>query len=324
MTGFYGADTEQLRTHAQLLKDRASTLEDLRSRLEPLVLDDGAWQGPDADAFRDRWRSQTAPRLASLSERLGTRSGDLEDQAEQQDDASQAKDHSLLDLLKDIVAGTGKGLFDALTGIVMGGKKIWDVLRNMKDPEKLLEKLRGFKGKTFDKLLEKLGSFDGLMKKAPWLLKGGKVLGKLLPGLDILTGGWQMIDSIRKGDTFHAITGGVTTLGGILITAGTICDMTGVGAVVGVPLQVIGGVLVGGAMAADGIKWVVDNWDQVKDFGGDVVDGAKDLWNNTTQVVSETWDEGVDAVKDTASDVVDTVSDKVSDAANGLKNAFGF
>lgn len=324
MSGFYGADTDRLRTHAQLLKDRAVSLEDLRARLEPLVMDEGAWQGEDADAFRDRWRSETAPRFASIADSLSDRSGDLDEHAEEQDDASKARDHSLLDLLKDIFTGTGKGLFDALKGIVMGGKKIWDVLRNMKDPAKLLEKLRGIKGKAFDAFLEKLGKFDGLMKKAPWLLKGGKVLGKLLPGLDILTGGWQMIDSIRKGDTFHAVTGGVTALGGILITAGTICDMTGVGAVVGVPLQVIGGVLVGGAMAADGIKWVVDNWDQVKDFGGDVVDGAKDLWNNTSEAISDTWNDGVDAVKDKASDVVDTVSDKVSDVAGGLKNAFGF
>ena len=133
-----------------------------------------------------------------------------------------------------------------------------------------------------------------------------------------------MIDSIKKGDTFHAITGGVTTVGGILITAGTICDMTGVGAVVGVPLQVIGGVLVGGSMAADGIKWAADNWDSVKKFGSDVWNGASNLVSNTGQVVRDTVNDAVNTVSTTASHAVDTVSDKVSGAVNGLKHAFGF
>ncbi|GAA4519439.1 MAG: WXG100 family type VII secretion target [Brachybacterium sp.] len=323
MTGFFGADTEQLRSHAQLLKERVGSLEDLRARLEPLVMDASSWVGTDADAFREQWSGRTAPRFDQLGDSLSRHSRDLDTHAEEQDEASEATDHSILDLLKDTLFGVGKGVIDAAKNIVLGGKKIWDVLSNMKkNPEKVLEKLRGLKGKAYDAFLKKLGMFDGLMKKAPWLTKFGKVAGKFLPGLDILAGGWQMIDSIKKGDTFHAITGGITAVGGILITAGTICDMTGVGAVVGVPLQVIGGVLVGGAMAADGIKWVVDNWDQVKDFGGDVVDGAKDLWNNTSEVISDTWNDGVDAAKDAVSDVADTVSDKVGDVADGLKNAF--
>lgn len=322
---FQGADTEQLRSHAQLLKQRMGALEELRTRLEPLVMDESSWTGSDADAFREQWSGRTAPQFDQLGSSLSRHSDALDTHAEEQDEASEATDHSILDVLKEALFGVGKGTVMALKDIVLGGKKIWDVLRAWKkNPAMVLEKLRGLTGKAYDKFLEKLGSFDGLMKKAPWLTKVGKVAGKLLPGLDILTGGWQMIDSIKKGDTFHAITGGVTAVGGILITAGTICDMTGVGAVVGVPLQVIGGVLVGGAMAADGIKWMVDNWDKVTEFGGDLVDGAKDVWNNTGEVVRDTWNDGVDTVKDAASDVVDTVSDKVGDIAGGLKNAFSW
>lgn len=329
MSGFYGADTEQLQSHAKLLKERMGSLEDLRARLEPLMMDEASWMGSDADAFREQWSGRTAPRFEQLGESLSRHSKDLDTHAEEQDEASEDTDHSILGLLDSLLRGFGREAIDAVTGLVLGGKKIWDVLKIWKQKplnmaDELLQKLRGLKGKAYDEFLEKLGKFDGLMSKAPWLMKAGKVAGKLLPGLDILTGGWQMIDSIKKGDTFHAITGGVTALGGILITAGTICDMTGVGAVVGVPLQVIGGVLVGGAMAADGIKWMVDNWDQVKDFGGDLLEGGKDLLTNTGEVISDTWNDGVDAVKDTASDVVDNVSDKVGDVADGLKNAFSW
>lgn len=316
MSGFLGADTELLRSHAQLLKDRARSLEELRSRLEPRVLDESAWQGPDADAFREEWRGRTSARFDDLAARLVDRGRHLDEQAEQQDEASAEDGSGLLDFLADAFP-FAKGLIDALKGIVMGGKKIWDVLRNMKNPEKLLEKLRGMKGKIFDKILDRLGKVDGLLSKAPWLLKAGKVLGKLLPGLDILTGGWQMIDSIRKGDTFHAITGGITTLGGILITAGTICDMTGVGAVVGVPLQVIGGVLVGGAMIADGVKWAVDNWDTVTDYAGRAWEGIQDAGSWVQDQAAAGWDAATDAA-------VDSVSDTVSDLGSGLKNAFGF
>lgn len=333
MSGFYGADTEQLRSHAQLLKDRAGTLEDLRERLDPLVMDESAWQGSDADAFREQWRGRTAGQFDRLSETLGERSGDLETHAEQQDEASTPQGENsdgFLDFLQDAFP-FAKGLVDAVKGIALGGKKIWDALRNMKNPEKLLEKLRGMKGKIFDKVLDKLGSFDELMKKAPWLMKTGKVFGKLLPGLDILTGGWQMIDSIKSGDTFHAITGGVTTLGGVLITAGTICDMTGVGAVVGVPLQVIGGVLVGGAMIADGVKWAVDNWDTISETAGQAWDAttevAADAWDGATDLASDAWDGATDAASDAWDGATDAASDAVDglkDAAGGLKNALGF
>ena len=37
MTGFQGADTEQLREHAELMRDRANSLDGLRTRLSMLV-----------------------------------------------------------------------------------------------------------------------------------------------------------------------------------------------------------------------------------------------------------------------------------------------
>lgn len=65
MTGFYGADTDQLRQFAGLMSDRATAIADLRSRLQPLVHDESAWTGPDADHFREVWASGPGSRITT-------------------------------------------------------------------------------------------------------------------------------------------------------------------------------------------------------------------------------------------------------------------
>lgn len=329
MTGFYGADTEQLRAHAQLLKDRSRAIEDLRAQLEPQVLDESSWHGPDADAFRADWRGTTATFDTAVSQMTGFATR-LEQEADEQDEVSEAEHQSFLDLLLDFFDDVTRGIIGAVVGIIGGALRIWKVLRALTDPAKLIKAIRGIVGTIYDKVLGVLGKWDTLMSKAPWLLKFGKVFGRFLPGIDIITGAWQMIDAIRKGDVFSAITGGATTLGGALIVAGTICDMTGVGAVVGVPLQVIGAVLVGGAAIADGVKWLVDNWDDVVDFGKDVWDategfreGVAEVWNATTDTIGNAWEATTDFVEDTWNTTVDTVSDWWDGATGGLRNLFG-
>lgn len=89
MTGFLGADTEQLRAHAQLLITRAQSLSELRSQLEPLVMNEASWVGPDADAFRAAWSSGAATQMSTGAEKLRSWSGDLDGEAEEQDTTSQ-------------------------------------------------------------------------------------------------------------------------------------------------------------------------------------------------------------------------------------------
>lgn len=344
MSGFYGADTEQLRTHAELLKNRAGTLEDLRSRLEPLVMDESIWQGPDADAFRSTWSSRVTPMFTRAHEGLTTRSTDLGREADEQDDASAAgSDGSLSDAFQDLLRGIGSGLgraWDAITGATTiyntlqgafsGGKKIWDAIKQgigkqysavEKGFSGLAAKLAGKLGlptgfgpkNFFSKLDDIVADGSKLLEKAPWLSKAGRITARALPGLDIAFGAMTMVDSIKKGDTFHAVTGGMQTAGGVLLTAGTICDATGVGAVVGVPLQVAGGILVGGAALADAGKWVHDNWDGITENAGKA-------WDWTTDHVSD----AAGAVKDTVSDTAEKVTDTVSDIGGGIKHALGF
>lgn len=88
MSGFYGADTDQLRRHSELLRSRARSLGELRERLHPAVADESIWQGGDADAFRTRWTSQTAPLFDDLVGQLTRQAGDTERHADEQDEAS--------------------------------------------------------------------------------------------------------------------------------------------------------------------------------------------------------------------------------------------
>ena len=67
MAGFLGADTDQLREHAELMRDRARPLEGTRTRVSMLVAYGAEWEGEDAEAFRERWRSEIAP---SFDERV--------------------------------------------------------------------------------------------------------------------------------------------------------------------------------------------------------------------------------------------------------------
>lgn len=56
MSGFYGADTAQLREQAGACLRGSGTLRDLIGSTSALV-GSVEWTGPDADAFRERWQS---------------------------------------------------------------------------------------------------------------------------------------------------------------------------------------------------------------------------------------------------------------------------
>lgn len=91
MSGFYGADTQQLRDHSELLRDRARTFSELRDRLQPAVMNESVWQGSDADAFRTDWSARTSSLFDEIAAQIDRHSADLETQAEEQDTASEAR-----------------------------------------------------------------------------------------------------------------------------------------------------------------------------------------------------------------------------------------
>jgi hypothetical protein len=357
MSGFYGADTEQLREYSRLMSDRAASLEELHAKLNPLVMDDSAWRGSDGEAFRSTWSGDVSGTFRDVADRLRKRSEDLGNQADEQDRASESggdsgggegsghgksSEEDSSSFWDNV--WTGKDLYNKVQGAFSKGKKAWDLLEianrfrkgidAVDDP--LLELMgtipygaevsdKVFSGaKEYGTLAQKIaghfgvptgigtknffGWADKLASKAGFLTKAAPFVGKALPGIDVVTGGWQMIDSINKGDTFHAVTGGASALGGGLMLAGGALSATGVGAVVGGPLAAAGAVISGGAAVADLGKFVYDEW------GDDIAAGAGKAWD----AVSDTTSHVVDAVGDTASDVGGAIADGVSGAWHGV------
>lgn len=87
MAGFYGGDTEQMRAHADVCRAASVRLGDLIQSAGAAVA--GAeWEGPDAEEFRARW-TQVAMQLAASSAQVSARGRQLEQEAEEQDDASE-------------------------------------------------------------------------------------------------------------------------------------------------------------------------------------------------------------------------------------------
>ncbi len=357
MSGFYGADTKQLREYSRLMSDRATSLEELHAKLNPLVMDDSAWRGSDGEAFRSTWSGDVSGSFRDVADRLRKKSEDLGNQADEQDRTSDSggdsgggegsghgkssgEDSSSF---WDNV-WTGKDLYNKVQGAFSKGKKAWDLLeianrfrKGIDAVDDPLLKLMGTipygaevsdkvfsSAKEYGTLAQKIaghfgvptgigtknffGWADKLASKAGFLTKAAPFVGKALPGIDVVTGGWQMIDSINKGDTFHAVTGGASALGGGLMLAGGALSATGVGAVVGGPLAAAGAVISGGAAVADLGKFVYDEW------GDDIAAGAGKAWD----AVSDTTSHVVDAVGDTASDVGGAIADGVSGAWHGV------
>jgi len=87
-----------------------------------------------------------------------------------------------------------------------------------------------------------------LVQKSSHLQKFSKLAGigkfvKAVPPIDIVLGAIGMKESVERGDTAGAAFNALTTAGGVVATAGLVLDGTVVGAVAGVPLTVIGGIM---------------------------------------------------------------------------------
>lgn len=168
MSGFWGGDTEQMRTQREMLTNRSSAITELRARLEPVVLDESSWVGSDADRFREQWRSGTAPMFDRIDQMLGARGLELERHAEEQDEASSVGGPSTgplptgycpapgpgspLDLgeifsgMKDAVVDgfhkvTGAfEVFNKFQKVWSTGKKAWDTLKLVDGFQELLRR----------------------------------------------------------------------------------------------------------------------------------------------------------------------------------------
>lgn len=87
MAGFYGGDTEQMRLHGAACGRESRALLEAAERIGTLI-DAVTWIGPDADAFRERWHGGVGPRLRERAEQIRTTGTEIEEHAEEQDQAS--------------------------------------------------------------------------------------------------------------------------------------------------------------------------------------------------------------------------------------------
>lgn len=366
MSGFYGADTQQLRDHSELLRSRARTLSELRDRLQPAVMDESVWHGPDADAFRTDWSSRTSRLFDEVSAQIDRHSGNLETEAEQQDTASGVDSGGARDGRAGGGGGGGGGggrggsswwdrlrlggeLWSGAQGIFSTGHDIWRAANIIRDSTRFIsgaQDIFQFTGGTwaygqrmtstfsnantaFSGLATRLAGEVGIPsgagtrnffgwvdnaagwvgQRAPFLADLAPQIARRLPALDVVFGGAQMINGIREGDTFSAVTGGAGMVGGGLMLAGGAMSATGVGAVVGAPLFVAGAVISGGAALADLGRTVYENWDTISET-------ASDAWN----WAGDTMSDGLDTVADGVDAATDWAGDRASDIAEGASN----
>ncbi|WP_394214251.1 hypothetical protein [Brachybacterium vulturis] len=183
--------------------------------------------------------------------------------------------------------GYGK-LANSIAGQIPGAKHLgplWESMGTWVDgiPTKL-----GEGGKILSAIGEKLGP-DGLAA----LGKGSKVLGKLVPGVDILVGGAQIMTA---DDGYGKVSGALSVAGGALMLAGVAFP----------PLAVAGAVLTGASLAMD-----------LVDLGGELfgIDPSK--------AVSDAVGNATEAVGDAVSDAAGAAGDAISDMAGGLKEGLG-
>ena len=116
MAGFLGADTDQLREHAELMRDRARSLEGIQIRVSMLVAHGAEWEGEDAEAFRERWRSEIAPMLDERVSAIEDRGSSLEEQAEQQDKVSEEEPPGIFENIASILE-IGQGIYKGITDL---------------------------------------------------------------------------------------------------------------------------------------------------------------------------------------------------------------
>lgn len=69
MSGFFGAQTDQLRAQAEACRRSSGALHDLIGTTSSLIAS-VEWSGPDADAFRERWAVEVRARLTERAEAI--------------------------------------------------------------------------------------------------------------------------------------------------------------------------------------------------------------------------------------------------------------
>lgn len=357
MTGFYGADTDELRQFATLMANRATAIADLRSRLEPLVHDESSWTGPDAERFRADWASGPGTQVITQAEQLRAFGTDLTRQADEQDAVSagdagasgsggggsgnETPGTSLWDRV--ISAETGiVDFYNRVQGTLMRSKKLWDlsgIVRRstpaIKAAEDPLLRLLGYDeygyqiaGKVFtkpDKAYSRLSEVVARRIPLPtgfWTHSAFRWVDNLAAKSPFLT---KMAPYLGKAmpevsivlETGQAIDG--------FRSGDTFRGVTGTVGAVGGGLLLAGGVLsatgvgavVGGPLAVAGSVLSVGS--AAADLGRE----AYEHWDTISSTASDAWHGTTDAVSSATHTAVDTAQDVGHHISGAWHSVFG-
>lgn len=346
-TAFYGADTDQLRSLADRFQAGGRRIEELRITLESAVMNPAIWTGPDADSWRERWQSQAAPRLGSVSEQVVAHHGHLDTQAEEQDTASESGEGlslgGFLEKLAKIGAkafslyNTGKsilGHIDDLKRLLdarrMGPEdftRVWDSIK--------LKNWMKFESEGFGKLFKTLAgqAFKDIpgLKSIPgdvwkWagkkidaiptmLGEGGKIIEKIGAklGPDGLATLGKASKMLGKAVPFLDIGVGIhqmmTADDGYGKTSGFLSVAGGVCMIAGLAFPPL--LVVGAGLSAASLTM------DIVDLGGEL------LGFDPSKSVSEAVSNGLDKAGDAISEGMDKVSEGASWAKKKLGSIFG-
>lgn len=100
---FYGMDTEQGESFAQLLAERRGTIEERAAQLDGVIQGiDSFWRGTDAENFRGEWSRTHGSVISQAVERLWGMARELSDHAQEQDVCSAEGVGKVGEMLADI------------------------------------------------------------------------------------------------------------------------------------------------------------------------------------------------------------------------------
>lgn len=357
MNEFYGADTAQVRDHRELLRDRARSLDALRERLQPAVMDESTWHGPDADAFRARWSTQTSPLFDQVAQLVEQKAADLAAHAEEQDAASSVGGDPVGPGGDDGPGEGGPGesgpslwerltggadVYNTLQGLFSRGKKAWELTGLVRDWQRII-------GGAEDIFQLTAGTWHYGREMVGEVFGGGKeysgLVSKLLGKLGVPTGfgpksffGWVDNLATTAGDAMpflrsaapwvgralpalDVVFGGKQLIDGIQ-SGDTFSAVTGGANALGGGLM-----LAGGLLSATGVGAVVGGplaaAGAIISGGAALADLGKlvhDNWDSISSTASQAWETTTGAI----GDGLDAVGGAISDGWDGLTGAFGF
>ncbi|WP_435737813.1 hypothetical protein V5D56_04240 [Cellulosimicrobium sp. PMB13] len=334
MSGFWGADVNQLRSLAQSLRSASDQLTSTTAEVSSLVESSTRWQGDDAAQFRSEWSGTSMALLRGVSQTLADASEAVLRNAQQQHDTS-TEGGSIASPgvpAPGVPAGPGGGPLGGGAPGLQGS--IWDVGQTLWGGASLvMAGMKGWKvGTALNGFLQasRLADVSDAAASASVFARGmvlddamgmlgglgtaGRLMGGVGGAFGVIGGFQQMFaseyDGVRGG--VDRVMGGVSVIGGagtMLMMAGLLTNPVGIGIVVGAGV-------VAGAWALGNL--VVDNWDAISGFATNPGPYLAAGWDNVTDFAGD----AVDTIGDVASDVGDAVGDGLSAAGDFVGGLF--